>query len=184
MPTGTSENEKDRQCGRLQQLDGGGSLLLLTLFTTVRDSPDRRTIHRNTIDNWAALRPFGVQPLLYVVDAERRRSSEDDGDWSLVDHARRSGWTVRPYDHVVSGATASRVPVLRHMFIDAERSSRWRLAVDGAFIFTHLTSSQMTSSQQTLFHMGHGELGHGSLDSARPSSPWLLPITAHPAKMR
>jgi len=100
---------------------------LLTLFTTFRDSRDQRAIHYNTINNWSKLRAFGVQPLLYVVDLQHRRSSpQNDTDWSAVDHARRSGWIVRAYNDVSTvSRPASRAPVLRHMFVDAERTSRY-----------------------------------------------------------
>ena len=127
MPTASSV-AAGSECWR-QQLGGGR---LLTLFTTFRDSPDRRTIHRNTINNWSKLRSFGVQPLLYVVDLQRGRSmSLNDTEWSAVDHARQSGWIVRSYDDVSaeSSGAVSRTPVLRHMFIDAERRSRYAHAV-------------------------------------------------------
>jgi len=110
------------QCRR-QRLELKGRPLL-TLFTTFRDSPDRRRIHRNTINNWSKLRSFGVQPLLYVVN---RSSSQNDTDWSAVEHARRSGWIVRPYHDVSTAASrhVSQAPILRLMFVDAERTYRY-----------------------------------------------------------
>ena len=126
MPTGLSASEDCSHCRRLQQVDGRWRLL--TLFTTFRHSANRRAIHRNTIDNWSTLRLFGVTPLLYVVDPERRgSSSENTIGWTAVkDHARRSGWIVRPYDDVSTrpSRSVSQAPVLRRMFIDAERTSR------------------------------------------------------------
>jgi len=83
---------------------------------------DRRTIHRNTINNWSKLRPFGVQPLLYVVDQERQCNHSEHLD---VQYALQRGWMVRSYSNISAvSQRANHAPVLRHMFLDAERSSR------------------------------------------------------------
>jgi hypothetical protein len=87
--------------------------VLLTLFTTFRHSIDTQRIHLKTIVNWAFLQPLGVRLVLYADVTAGNEST-------LLAKARSRGWKIRQ-----SPATSkSEVPVLRHMFLDAESSSR------------------------------------------------------------
>lgn len=107
--------------------------LLLTLFTTFQNSATRRLIHLNTIISWSSLAPFGVRLILYVtvdmdpvggdtgVDQSDIAKSNDEQASSVVAEARRRGWMIRRCPVM----SPNNVPVLRHMFLDAESISRY-----------------------------------------------------------
>lgn len=75
----------------------------LTIFTTMRDTPDKEEIHNNTIRNWVSLMPF-VQPILYI-----------EGNASGIHiRARNAGWKLRPVPRLNHG-----IPVFKAMYEDA-----------------------------------------------------------------
>ncbi len=78
---------------------------ILTIFTTFRDLPRKRHIHKNTIRNYGFLRPH-IIPVMYY-------TPEDTG---LVGYGLKYGWDYHP----VPKASSRGVPVLRTMFLHAQ----------------------------------------------------------------
>ena len=66
--------------------------LLLSLATTFKDDPSKTNIYRNTLKNWAALKPE-VQPYLYVHRTE-------DTNNGLLKEAEALGWIIREVKYV------------------------------------------------------------------------------------
>ena len=77
---------------------------LLVLFTSFQLQPGKEHIFRNTLRNWARLRPL-VLPVLY----------NDNLNSYWVEVARASGWHVLP----VPKRYKNTIPILRHMFLNA-----------------------------------------------------------------
>ena len=77
---------------------------LLTLFTTLKDLPERRIIHNHTFINWGAFKPY-IQPVLYV---------ESDINSQISHLAKRNGWIVKQAPEL-----RENLPVIRTMFKDA-----------------------------------------------------------------
>ena len=77
---------------------------LITLFTTFKDIPSRRTVNTNTLRYWAKLRPQ-VQPVLYV---------EPGSSDYLTELAKAEGWLVYNAPRLRHG-----YPLLKDMFLHA-----------------------------------------------------------------
>ena len=77
---------------------------LLIMFTSFNLQPSKEHIYRNTLRNWAQLRPL-VQPVLYNDNLNHY--------WKEV--ARSLGWIVLP----VPRRYKNSIPILRHMFLNA-----------------------------------------------------------------
>ena len=80
----------------------------VTLFTTVKYSASKNYIYKNTIQNWALLKP-DVIPVLFI---HLNASAE-----FFVDFARQRNWHV----FQVPKTGVSGLPVLRHMFMEVQR---------------------------------------------------------------
>ena len=73
---------------------------LVTMFTTIKASPFRKSIHENTINNWAAL---GIGRFLFVDNQTK--------DWA--GKAYNAGWSI---DYLPSSHLRHNVPIIRRMF--------------------------------------------------------------------
>ncbi|KAK2154772.1 hypothetical protein LSH36_258g05079 [Paralvinella palmiformis] len=76
---------------------------LLTLFTTMKNTDSRSTIHGNTLLNWASLIP-DITPVLFV---------ENNTNMQWIGQAERSGWHIRNVSMWNQG-----IPILKYMFLD------------------------------------------------------------------
>lgn len=83
---------------------------LVTIFTTFVNSAHKAPVYVNTIRVWALLLPH-VQPVLYYVPGEER----------LKAIARLHGWRVYRSPRIANLSLGEHVPVLRHMFMHAQR---------------------------------------------------------------
>ena len=82
------------------------SRAVVTLFTVFEEVWDSNSVmYRNTLRNWAALKPL-VVPVLFV-------NSADNGSAFWVKAAFSLGWEVRNITKTIRG-----LPVLKNMFID------------------------------------------------------------------
>ena len=80
---------------------------ILTLFTTFKESHNKSYIHRNTIRNWGLLSPDVVPVLFTGLNVPS----------NVVDYARQQRWRIFPAPRI----SKSGIPVLRHMFLEAQR---------------------------------------------------------------
>ncbi|ELT98933.1 hypothetical protein CAPTEDRAFT_218061 [Capitella teleta] len=86
--------------------------ILLTLFTTLHPSEAKLALHHNTLRNWAQYRDR--VHLIYYADA-----TDDAVARNISETASQLGWNVRPVPKYHKN-----VPVLRHMFIEAQNISQ------------------------------------------------------------
>ncbi len=97
--------------------------ILLTLFTTFKDTKDRENIQMNTILNWALFMPE-VQPVLYT----------DIPSGILIDQAKRSGWKI----YRVPKVNKNNMPFVKEMYFDVQTrvNSTYYGFVNGDILFT------------------------------------------------
>ncbi len=79
---------------------------IVTMFTTFKNSPQKEHIYKNTIRNWQRLGAW-VKPIMYYLP----------GETDLTEYAREHGWETLQ----VPKLSAAKVPILRHMFLDAKK---------------------------------------------------------------
>ena len=80
---------------------------ILTLFTTFKESRNKSYIHRNTIRNWGLLSPDVVPVMFTGLNVPS----------SVLDYAHQQRWRIFPAPR----KSKSGIPVLRHMFLEAQR---------------------------------------------------------------
>ncbi len=120
---------------------------LITIFTTFRNSMPKEHIYKNTIINYELLKP-DVIPIMY----------HSEGEKELTQFGARHGWHFYP----VPKTSKHGVPILRHMFIDAQTKfnstfycySNGDILFDMRFIDTLKVLREMTDKLKKVLIVG------------------------------
>jgi len=132
------EEEEDSRCRRrLQQL--ADATRLLTLFTTFRNSPDRRAIHRNTIDNWAALRSLGLNGFIVIMPSTLSGQR-------ILTKGRIAGTPLPPKKSLVCTRDNTRNGVSISRFSTAQQTWNWVIGLPGQWVIWVIFHVRVTGS--------------------------------------